>query len=219
MDKKIKLMIFDNDMTLVDSSHAIMEGFNQVADKVNRPRVSHAKVMQCIAMPLPQFCEGLLGEYHPEWVKMYLDNSAQNERDFLRPFDDTVLALKKLKKAGVFIAMATNRENPEPVLTRTGLIKYMDDMIGASAPHGNFAYKPSPDMLFKLIKNFNKKFNIKAEDAVYIGDSDIDAQTAFNAGMRFIGVPRGNFSAEELLNFGAWRTIKKSLLELADFLD
>lgn len=206
-------MIFDNDMTLVDSSRAIMAGFNQVADKTGRPRVNHAQVMHCIAMPLPQFCEGLLGEYRPEWVQMYLENSEQNEKNFLRPFDDTVPALKKLRNLGIYIAMASNRENPCPVLNRTGLIKYMDDMIGAKGPHGVFPYKPNPAMLFELIK----RFNLKPENAVYLGDSDVDAETAINAGIKFIGVPRGNFSSDELLKFGAYCTVK-SLLELPKFI-
>ena len=44
----IKLMIFDHDMTIVDSSYAIMAGFNAVADEVGRPRVDHDLVMRCI---------------------------------------------------------------------------------------------------------------------------------------------------------------------------
>lgn len=213
-NSKVKLAIFDNDMTLVDSSRAILEGFNQVADKVGRPRTNLKRVMECIAMPLPEFCRGLLGAYQPEWVEMYLQNSPQNETEYLTPFEDSAKALEILKSHGVKIAMASNRENPEPVLKRTGLIKYFDDYIGAKAPHGKLNYKPKPDMLLKLLE----LFNLKADNAVYIGDSDLDAETAYNAGMRFIGVPRGYFKAESLLKFGAWRVINNSLLELEDIL-
>ena len=46
----IKLMIFDHDMTIVDSSHAILAGLNLVAEAVGRPRATHAQVMRYIAM-------------------------------------------------------------------------------------------------------------------------------------------------------------------------
>ncbi|MBQ6910026.1 MAG: HAD family hydrolase, partial [Synergistaceae bacterium] len=155
-----------------------------------------------------------LGAYQPEWVDMYLQNSSKNETEYLTPFEDSAKALEILKARGVKIAMASNRENPEPVLKRTGLIKYFDDYIGAKAPHGKLNYKPKPDMLLKLLE----LFNLEADNAVYIGDSDLDAETAHNAGMRFIGVPRGYFQAESLLKFGAWRVINNSLLELEDIL-
>ncbi|MBR1604003.1 MAG: HAD family hydrolase [Synergistaceae bacterium] len=211
----IKLMIFDNDMTLVDSSRAILAGFNQVADKVGRPKTNLQRVMECIAMPLPDFCRGLLGDYKPEWVDMYLANSSQNENKYLTAFKDSKQALKALRDKGVKLAMASNRERVEPVLKRTGLIEYFDDYIAARAPHGNFNYKPEPDMLLKLLE----LFNVNADQAVYVGDSDVDAETANNANMRFIGVPRGYFNADSLLKLGAWRVINNSLLELADFIN
>ncbi len=55
-------MIFDHDMTIVDSSYAIMEGFNSVARHEGLPEVDHDKVMEYIATPIPVFCEGLLGD-------------------------------------------------------------------------------------------------------------------------------------------------------------
>ncbi|MBQ4431039.1 MAG: HAD hydrolase-like protein, partial [Synergistaceae bacterium] len=65
----IRLAVFDHDMTIVDSSYAIMEGFNYVARHEGLPEVSHELTMKYIATPLPTFCEGLLGEYRPEWIR------------------------------------------------------------------------------------------------------------------------------------------------------
>ena len=64
----IELIIFDHDMTIVDSSYSIMAGFNCVAEHEGLPKVSHELTMKYIATPIPTFCEGLLGEYRPEWV-------------------------------------------------------------------------------------------------------------------------------------------------------
>ena len=54
---------------------------------------------------------------------------------------------------------------------------------------------------------------ISKENAVYIGDSDIDIQTAINANVRSVGITKGTFSANDLAKLGAWKVID-SLSEL-----
>ena len=51
----IDLMIFDHDMTIVDSSRAILAGLNLVADMVGLPRTTHDQVIRCIALPMKEF--------------------------------------------------------------------------------------------------------------------------------------------------------------------
>ena len=58
----IKLLIFDCDMTVADSSYSITENFNMIADTLGRPRVTHERVMRDIALPLPQLFEAFIGE-------------------------------------------------------------------------------------------------------------------------------------------------------------
>ena len=205
----IKLMIFDHDMTLVDSSDAIMASFNLVADAVGRPKVNHEQVMHCIALPLPQFCEGLLGEYRPEWVDIYLKVSPETERKLLRPFPDTVPTVTRLREMGVSLAVASNREDPRPAMEGCGIARYFDALLGAVGPKGRRPYKPDPAMLLELMD----QFSALPEQTLYIGDSDIDIETALAAKVRGVGVARGHFTAEQLLSFGAWRVVA-SLEEL-----
>ena len=210
----IKLMIFDNDMTIVDSSHAITGNFNLVADAVGKP---HEQVMRVIALPLPGLCEALLGEYHPEWRAIYLEKAAIVEPKMLHPFPGTVSALTRLREMGVTLAVASNREDPTPALEWVGLARYFDAMIGGNGLPGRdgerkrLAYKPAPDMLNALLEHFD----IPAEQAVYVGDADTDIETARAANMRGIGVTYGNVTAERFLELGAWRVVG-SLGELPD---
>ena len=94
-------MIFDHDMTIVDSSYALMEGFNLMADAVGLPRTTHDRVMACIALPLPQFCEGLFGDYRPEWGDMFQEKAALREHELIHPFPDTIPTLKRLQEMGI----------------------------------------------------------------------------------------------------------------------
>ena len=205
----IKLMIFDNDMTIVDSSHAIMGNFNLVADAVGKPHVTHAQVMRAIALPLPELSMALLGEYRPEWRELYLEKAAIVEPKMLRPFPGTAEALARLRELGVILAVASNREDPTPALRWVGLAQYFDAMIGGNGLPGKdgvskrLPYKPDPAMLNALAEHFN----IPAEQSVYVGDADIDIETARAANVRGIGVTQGNVTAERFLELGAWRSI------------
>ena len=82
----IKLMIFDHDMTIVDSSHAILAGLNLVAEAVGRPKATLAQVMRCIAMPMREFMIGTLGDFRPEWMDLYRDKVAPLEHSIIHPY-------------------------------------------------------------------------------------------------------------------------------------
>ena len=207
----IKLAIFDHDMTIVDSSYSIMGAFNYVAEQEGLPKVSHELTMQYIAAPIPTVCEGLLGEYRPEWVKMYRSFTEKKESELIKPFEDTIPTLKKLNEMGILCAVVSNRERPRPALERTGLSKYFAEIVGAVEPYGKLPYKPNSAMIDELLKHMN----ISKENAVYIGDADIDILTAMNADIRSIGVTTGNFTAEELKMLGAWKVIN-SLSEIIE---
>ena len=210
----ISLMVFDHDMTIVDSSYAIMAGFNYVARHEGLPEVSHELTMKYIATPIPTFCEGLLGEYRPEWVKLYRECNPEYERTLIKPFDDTVPTLKALRERKIKLAVLSNREYPRTVLERTGLAQYFDEIVGALEPYGKMPYKPNPAMLNELLSHMN----IPASECVYVGDADIDIVTAVSANVRAIGITKGNFTHEEFALMGAWKSID-TLSELIDIAD
>ena len=209
----INLAIFDHDMTIVDSSYAIMEAFNYVAKHEGLPLVSHELTMQYIATPIPTFCEGLLGEYRPEWIKLYRSVSEKCERELIKPFPDTVSTLLALRDKGIKLAVVSNRERPSLVLQRTGLAQYFDLIVGAEEPFGHLPYKPNSAMIDATLNHFN----IPQDNAVYIGDADIDILTAINAGVKGIGITKGNFSENDFSLMGAWKSIQ-NLSQLLDII-
>ncbi len=73
--------------------------------------------------------------------------------------------------------------------------------------------KPAPDG----VQNILRHFNLTASDCVYIGDSDVDVDTAKNANMDFIGVDWGFRDREELIARGGER-IAHTVKELEEFI-
>lgn len=210
----IRLIVFDHDMTIVDSSYAIMEGFNYVARHEGLPEVSHELTMKFIASPLPVFCEGLLGDYRPEWIRLYRSQSERLERSLIRPYPDTVSTLEALRNMGVKLAVMSNREYPRSVLEHEGLDVYFDAIVGAEEPYGHMPYKPDPAMMNAVMS----RMNVKPEESVYVGDADIDIATAIGAHVRGIGITKGNFTHNDFRLLGAWRSIDElaELIRIAE---
>ena len=59
--------------------------------------------------------------------------------------------------------------------------------------------KPAPDTVFEALR----QLNVSAEEAVYVGDSDVDILTARNAGLPCISVLWGFRDRQFLLDHGA----------------
>ena len=111
-------------------------------------------------------------------------------------------------------AIVSNRDRPSRALNNTGLAKYFDVIVGAAEPYGKLSYKPAPAMIDALLSDLK----ISKENTVYIGDADIDIQTAINADVRGIGITKGNFRAEDFKTLGAWKSIDSlsELIEIAE---
>ena len=196
----IDLMIFDHDMTIVDSSRAILAGLNLVADMVGLPRTTHDQVIRCIALPMKEFMIGTLGECRPEWLTLYREKVAPLEYSMIRPFPETGPVLTRLREMGVILAVASNRNAPQKAMEKSDTARYFDAILG---PSGDLPYKPEPGMLLNLMD----RFGVPADRTVYVGDSDIDVRTALAAQTRAIGITQGNFTKDQLLDMGAWRVI------------
>ena len=96
----------------------------------------------------------------------------------------------------------------EPVLEREGF--EMDVVLGGEDVP---AFKPAPDGLLLALD----RLGVEPDDAIYVGDTTIDAEAAKNAGLRFVGVlsgPTPRSGLEALPNLA----ILDSVRELPEFL-
>lgn len=205
-DINIKLVIFDNDMTIVDSSDAILTGMNALAKDKGLKAVTNDEVKRGIALPLLEAFYDLWGKSDPSWVDYYRQSIVELEYVLIKPYKETIPTLLELKRKGLKLAVASNRQNPREVLEKIKLIQYFDDVIGLC---DLVAPKPSPEMLNVLMQ----RHCVSSDETIYVGDSLIDIKTAVSARVRGIGVTTGNYNSEEIISAGAWKSIN-SLWEL-----
>ncbi len=193
-------MIFDHDMTIVDSSHAITNAVNSVAEEIGRPRVTRGEMLRYAALPLEEFFIGIWGEWKEEWIALYREKAAPLEYEAIRPFPEVPSTLTKLREMGLVLAVASNRHDPKKAMDKSRTSQYFDAIVG---PIDGFAHKPDPGMIVSLMA----RFEASPAETVYVGDADLDVATGLAAGVRVISVTTGNFSRGELLGFGAWRVV------------
>ena len=127
-----------------------------------------------------------------------------------RPYDGINDAVRELREKGILTAVVSNKMD-EAV---QGLcVKYFDGLfdvaVGENEPH--VKRKPAPDMTRKAMEIMG----VTADEAVYIGDSEIDMQTAENSGLDCVSVAWGFRSREFLESHGAG-TIIDGVHELKD---
>ena len=114
-----------------------------------------------------------------------------------RPYDGIPELIRKLRDAGVKTAVVSNKSDEAVHTLVKDLFNGLFDAAAGEQP--GIRRKPAPDMtLFAL-----RKMGIPAESAVYIGDTEIDLQTAKNSGMECIAVTWGFRSEDVLKSRGA----------------
>ncbi|MDR2725284.1 MAG: HAD family hydrolase, partial [Candidatus Adiutrix sp.] len=116
--------------------------------------------------------------------------------------------LNDLKKKGLSLALATNRDRPWEALASVGLAPYFDSAVGAMEV---LRPKPAPDMLRLVME----RLQADPDQTIFVGDAPSDMTAAARAGVRGVGILEGGGNPEELQAAGAWQ-IKAALPDLAD---
>lgn len=108
---------------------------------------------------------------------------------------------------GARLGIATNRLTPLGIVRAAGLDTLCPIIVGIDG----FSPKPDPAIVLEALR----QMGLKADEGVYVGDTDIDMKTAVNAGVAGVGVTTGNHDATALKESGASHVIE-NLSELPE---
>lgn len=134
-------------------------------------------------------------------VKRFSEYYPAHCEEKTKPFEGIPEALLALRNEGVRLALVSNKiDSAVQIMTEGYFPEYFDFATGLS---DKTRRKPHPDMVEKCLA----EMDIRREEAVYVGDSEIDIQTAEASGLDCISVDWGFRNAAYLRNHGAAKII------------
>ncbi len=117
--------------------------------------------------------------------------------DHTKPYNGILDMLTALRERGIRVAVVSNKFD---AATKKLCAKYFGDLVEvAIGERAGVRKKPAPDTVYEALK----ELGVTAEGAVYIGDSDVDIETARNCGMPCISVTWGLRDKDFLIENGA----------------
>lgn len=197
----INTIIFDLDGTLVDSLNDLANTTNEVLKNHNYPQHDINKYRQyvgngvdkLIERSLPKDYIGSIKDYRQEFDFLYNKKCLENTK----PYPGIDELINKLNQEGYNLAIVTNK--PKNFASKIAKQLFGDNFTYV---FGNTVYqpkKPSP-VLCNLVIDL---CGVSKNEVVYVGDSDVDIQTAINTKIKSIGCSWGFRGEEELLQAGA----------------
>lgn len=198
------IIIFDLDGTLANSIQDLANAVNYGLKQLGYPKHPTESYKQMVGNGAKKLCYRALPDDKKEDAeKLYTIFKEYYSWHYL---DNTKL-YKGIKKLihdiftyGRPVAVATNK--PQDVarkIVETLIPNIYSDYITVLGNCDERPKKPAPDIIYKILAE-NPDFN---DSAVMIGDSNVDMQTAKNAGIHSIGCTWGFRSREELEKEGA----------------
>jgi len=207
----MRVILFDLDGTLIDSTDAILDGFRYVFKMFNKNYPGDEAVKKLIGLPLDIMFTNLgINENVWDYVTAYKNRYKEisKEKTLLLPNAKEAIKLaSKHAKLGI-VTTKTGLYSKE-LLEHFGVMKYFDVLIGREdVKHP----KPHPEPILKALH----LMNANKESAWMVGDTCLDMVSANEAGIKGIGV---EFEYENLENLKKCaEVVKKDALKAVEYI-
>lgn len=191
-----KALIFDFDLTLADSSQGIFQCVNFAMQQMDFQSFDYESIKRLIGYSLPDTFKILTGnndeEKGREFTSFYVEHADKVMNQNTKWFPEIFTVIPELKKKGFLTAIVSTkyRYRIEGIIKRDKLTDYFSCIIGGEDVK---AHKPNAEGLLLAIE----KLGVDKEEVLYIGDTIIDAETARNAAVDFIGVLTGTTAEDD----------------------
>lgn len=199
---KITTILFDMDGTLLDSIEDIADSLNKTLIQFHFPTRTLTEITSFVGNGAKMLVEKSLPPSTPEVaiqevLLAYQKNYLTNLQNKTKPYAGIMDLLEGLSQKGYKLGIISNKPDPGvKSLAETYFDTHIQTAIGESATTKR---KPAPDGIYKALEELDSS----KEEAIYVGDSEVDILTAKNAGIPCIGVTWGFRTRETLLQAGA----------------
>ena len=203
-----KLIIFDLDGTLLDTIGDLTDGVNHALERFGYPPRTVAEVTAFVGNGIGNLIARALpgGRENPDYDRVFgefREFYSENCMIKTKPYPGVPELLRAIRGRGVVSAIVSNKND---LAVRRLKEKYFnDDVALAVGEREGIKRKPAPDSVLEVLR----RMGAEAEEALYVGDSEVDVLTAKNAGIDLVAVDWGFRPREVLAESGAEKIISK----------
>lgn len=213
--KEYNTYIFDLDGTLLNTLDDLAASTNYALRSVGLPEHSVDDVRRFVGNGVRKLMERAMenGDRNPHFDEAYAifrKHYLEHGLDTTKPYPGIMDLLRELKARNKKIAVVSNKlYDATRELVKHFFGQYVEVAIGERE---NIRKKPAPDTVIEALR----LLGVGKEGAVYIGDSDVDFNTAKNVGIPCVSVLWGFRDREFLSSIGA-TTFIDTPSQLLDF--
>lgn len=185
-----RAVIFDLDGTLLNTLEDLRDGVNHALAANGFAERSLEEIRTFVGNGIGKLIEravpkGTGEEVCAEVLQQFRVYYTEHCRIKTCPYNGVVELLQYLKEHGCLMAIVSNKNDAAvKELVKYYFMDYVEVAIGERA---GIQKKPAPDSVFEAMR----LLGVKKEETVYVGDSEVDRETAANAGLDCISVTWG----------------------------
>lgn len=175
-------VIFDLDGTLLDTLGDLAASVNYALRSVGLPDCSLEEVRSFLGNGIRYLMEHVVGgrqegEDFERTFQTFRSHYVDHCLDTTGPYAGIMPLLEALRERGVKMAIVSNKLHPAVrELNERFFADYITSAVGESA---TVRRKPNPDAVLAALKELGSE----REEAIYVGDSEVDLETAKRAGL------------------------------------
>lgn len=177
-------IVFDLDGTLVHSAPDIATAANRMLGEAGHAPLDMETAISFVGHGIPHFVRQVMELYeidlaqHEAMTGRMIVHYTAHPADLTKPYPGVVAALEELKTQGHALGVCTNKYHAQSVqvLDALNLSRFFDVVIGGDTLP---VKKPDPAPMRAAFAA------LSGAPALYVGDSETDAETARRAGQRF----------------------------------
>lgn len=186
----INTVIFDMDGTLLNTLEDLTDAVNVGLASKNYPARDLEEIRQFVGNGVQVLLEKAVPEDTPEadmkaCLAVFKEYYAKHWQDKTKPYDGIRELLAALKERNIKTAVISNKYD-EAVL-QLCRDYFPGSFDSARGERSGIPRKPAPDGVYSILE----ELGTAKENAIYVGDSEVDMETAHNAGLTSVGVTWG----------------------------
>lgn len=211
----IETVIFDLDGTLLYTLEDLAESTNCALEQFSYPKRSVQEIRRFVGNGVEKLIERAIpnGVENPDFeacLLFFKSHYSKNMYNRTRPYEGVREMLEALKARGVRCAVVSNKFDSA---VKELCVKYFDGLIETAVGETPVRRKkPAPDSVLAVLE----EMDCAPSRCLYVGDSEVDIETAKNSGIACVSVDWGYKDREFLLEHGATRVVSspKGLLSV-----